>query len=158
MTGTNFSSWYRADEGTLYGEVTASNAADSGAQIRRIAELNDGTASNRILFGPAATVNGLRVQYTIGGSNINGTNGQAVESIFPNAKIAVVYKSADYAFSPNGQTPTTSSDSRVALFNKLSIGNAHSDVALGSLNGTIKKLAYYPKRLTNAELQGLTTP
>jgi hypothetical protein len=25
------------------------------------------------------------------------------------------------------------------------------------LSGTIKKLAYYPKRLTNAELQGLTT-
>jgi hypothetical protein len=37
---------------------------------------------------------------------------------------------------------------------KLVIGNL-SDAAL-PLNGTIKKISYYPKRLSNTELQALT--
>jgi hypothetical protein len=40
------------------------------------------------------------------------------------------------------------------VVDKLRIG---AQSAQAPLNGTIKKLAYYPKRLTNAELQGLTT-
>jgi hypothetical protein len=38
--------------------------------------------------------------------------------------------------------------------NELAIGNYSG---ANRLNGSIKKLAFYPKRLTNAELQGVTT-
>jgi hypothetical protein len=110
------------------------------------------------MFGRASDVNsGLRVIYTVSGTNVNGTNGQFVSSVFPSAKVSVAYKAADYAFSPNGATSTTSTAANVPVVNTLSIGGDSSNNALSSANGTIKKIAYYPMRLINAQLQALTS-
>jgi hypothetical protein len=50
----------------------------------------------------------------------------------------------------------TDTDCILPVVNQFAIGG-RLDSSIRYLNGTIKKLAYYPKRLTNAELQGLTT-
>lgn len=69
-------------------------------------------------------------------------------------KLAGAYAVNDYAATRNGASVSTSStgpgENNV---NRLVIGNVD---ALNPYNGTIKKIAYYPKRLTNAELQALT--
>ena len=158
MTGTNFSSWYNQSEGTIYAEGFLNNSAVTGAQIRRFVEINDASSSNKITFGRAADVNAaLRVIYTVSGVNLNGTNGQPVPNVFPSAKVAVAYKAADYAFSPNGAPVTTSTAANVPVVNRLDIGSDVSNAATGSANGTIKKIAYYPLRVTNAQLQALTS-
>ena len=157
MTGTNFSSWYNPTQGTIYAEGYLDKPATSGAQTRRLADINDGTSNNRILFGRAASATDLRVQYTVSNTNLNGTNGQTVISVFPSAKVAVAYQAANYAFSPNGDAVTTSTAASVPVVNRLSIGGDPSNAAVGSANGTIKKLAYYPLRCTNTQLQALTS-
>jgi len=157
MTGTNFSSWFNAVQGTIYAEGYLNNPAAAGAQTRRLADINDGSNNNRIGFGRAFTATDIRVQYTVSGTNINTTNGQTANSVFPSAKVAVAYKSADYAFSPNSVAATTSAAASVPVVNRLSIGNDFNTSANGSANGTIKKLAYYPLRCTNAQLQALTS-
>jgi hypothetical protein len=158
MTGTNFSSWFNQGEGNLYAEGLLNNPAVTGAQTRRFVEMSDGTNNNKITFGRAADVNSaVRVIYTVSGVNINGTNGQPVVDIFPSAKVAVAYEAANYAFSPNGIPVTTSTAASVPVMNTLYIGNDSTISAAGSANGTIKKIAYYPLRVTDAQLQGLTS-
>jgi hypothetical protein len=157
MTGTNFSSWYNQGEGTIYAEGFLNNPAVTGGQIRRLADINDGSNNNRISFGHSASSAVLRTQYVVSGVSLNGTNGQTVSSVFPSAKVAVAYKDADYAFSPNGATPTTSTAASVPVVNRLSIGNDFDGSATGAANGTIKRIAFYPLRLSNTQLQGLTS-
>jgi hypothetical protein len=157
MTGTNFSSWFNAVQGTIYGEGYLNNPAVTGAQSRRLADINDGANNNKIALGRGANGTEVRVTYTVSGTNLNGTNGQSVDGVFPSAKVAVAYKAADYAFSPNGAAATTSTAASVPVVNRLSIGGDGTNVATGAANGTIKKIAYYPLRLTNAQLQTLTS-
>jgi hypothetical protein len=158
MTGTNFSSWYNQGEGTIYAEGFLNNPAITGAQIRRLFEIDDGSNNNRITFGRAVDAGGtLRVIYTVSGTNVNGTNGQTVSNVFPSAKVAAAYEAADYAFSPNGAPVTTSTAANVPVVNRLDIGSNFDNTATTSANGTIRKIAYYPIRCTNAQLQGLTS-
>jgi hypothetical protein len=158
MTGANFSSWFNQGEGTMYAEGLLNNIAVTGAQIRRLVEIDDGSNNNRITFGRAVDAGGtLRVLYTVSGVNINGVNGQTASNIFPSAKVAVAYEAADYAFSPNGALVTTSTAANVPVVNRLDIGSNFDNSASTSANGTIKKIAYYPLRVTNAQLQGLTS-
>jgi hypothetical protein len=147
MTGTNFSSWYRADEGTLYGELNNISYTEGGG---RWISINDGTASNRILQAyraSASTIGFIMANNGTGTLNISTT-----ASATP--KIAFAVKNNDAAISVNGAAPLTDTSCTVPIVNRLQLGTAE----IGS-GGTcnIKKFAYYPLRLSNAELQGLTT-
>jgi hypothetical protein len=157
MTGTNFSSWFNQDQGTIYAEGFLNNPAVTGIGIRRFVEINDGSNNNRIFFGRATTASDLRVIYAVSGVNINTVNGQIASGVFPSAKVAVAYEAADYAFSPNGASVTTSTAANVPIVNRLDIGSNFDNSATTSANGTIRKIAYYPLRVTNAQLQALTS-
>jgi hypothetical protein len=149
MTGTNFSSWYRDDEGTLYGDAVFVNT-DSG---RLIACLQNTTANtDRITIGNGSSTgfNGA----VVAGSVVQASINSGTKAL--NGKIAIVYKTNDFAISGNGGSVGTDTAGTLPAIVQLSIGVR--DVTTASyINGTIKKLTYYPKRLTNEELQGLTT-
>jgi hypothetical protein len=147
MTGTNFSSWYRADEGTLYAEFQARLGISQGGGIlgtslgirarknssnNYTAVLRDGNARD-VSVTPSPAL----------------TEGQSI-------KMAVAYKTNDCAVSGGGQTVATQSTFITPVISSLEIGSSTS-AGESAVNNPIKKLAYYPKRLTNAELQGLTT-
>lgn len=154
MTGTNFSSWYRADEGTLYSEETL-YAKISGAYPAH-ASIDDGSsANNRIAFlhnGGVAAFNPY-MDVTVNSSSQAGmpSAGFASPTIGTPYKQALVYKVNDFAYCYNGGTVYTDTLGTLPVPDRFSI--TKSSIA----PVTIKKLAYYPKRLTNAELQGLTT-
>jgi hypothetical protein len=154
ISGSNFSAWYRQDEGTVFGEALIANAAASGAQIRRIADLNDGTANNRISFGHSAAQNTLRVLYRESSTDLNGTNGQTTSNVFPLAKVAIAIKASDYAYSANGLTPVTSSGANIPVVDRLTIGGGSG--TSNEANGTIRRLTYWPTRLSNSTLQAVT--
>ena len=142
MTGTNFSSWYRADEGTLYGEFNGIPELTSAQQAFKVW---DGANNNRTqisLVGSSAffvrMVNGGALQANLGGTPTANTA----------YKIAGAYKTNDTAVSISGASALTDTSCILPVVNQ---------AVISSNIGTIKKLAYYPARLTNSELQGLTT-
>jgi hypothetical protein len=142
MTGANFSSWFRADEGTLYGEaVTRTNVTIFTAW--------DGTQNNRVAIASRA-------------SGINGSSGfviynNTVQTAFTfthanNNKVALAYANNDVATTLNGAAVQSDTSASIPSTNQAVIG---FDGA-ARVTGWIRKLAYYPKRLANAELQALT--
>ncbi len=150
MTGTNFSSWYRADEGSVYAESFIPTNVD-GAFGNYYCAISDGTISNNILM---AEVDGTVGQVVVNGSvQFNQKVGSEPTAF---TKMALAYKTNDFIFCVNSTLSAAGTSGRLPVVDRLFIGTRF-DVGITSTNGTIKKLAYYAKKLTNAELQGLTT-
>lgn len=144
MTGTNFSSWYRQDEGTVYLENSREYVGTSIGYA-----ITDGTLTHltQLLLNPLDT----RFTVTVRGENIinlieSSTYPQVLRSAF-------AVKSGDFARALNNQPLSTSALIAAPVASRMDIGNR---LGLFQLNGHIKKLSYYPKRLTNTELQALT--
>jgi hypothetical protein len=152
MTGTNFSSWYNTSEGTIYGEGFSS----SNAPNIQIASIDDATSNNRIdIRYNGSTLNSSRIVMLVNGTTtVNLT--PVGTSLSLNRKISFAMKVNDVAASANASSVFTGTTTAMPIVSRLLIGFATYGTD-SNLNGTIKKLAYYPRRLTNAELQGLTT-
>ncbi len=150
MTGTNFSSWYRADEGTVYFE--SQTAQGNAATIYSFFGSN---TNNRITTNYLSS---LRIESS---TRINGVfEGNAVTAsgtapLNTFGKGASAYKVNDFGFSWNGATTLTDTSTTLPEVILLSIGGVNA-LSGNFLNGTIKRLTYYPARLTNAQLQAIT--
>ena len=137
------SQWFNTKEGTLYGEY--STYSNSG----RVFNIDNGTANQIALrltesYGLFVR-NNNNAEALISGSNAsNGTT----------YKLAGAYKQNDFAHSLNGSLSIDTSGV-VPTVNTAYFGG-YSGGAGAELNGHIKKLSYYPKRLSNSELQALT--
>jgi hypothetical protein len=145
MTSSNFSSWFSNAEGTLYTEINPrALAVSSGVQV------NDNSTSNRIRLATTS----ISDQGTV---TTSGTAQATLDGGTPaantNMKLAMSYKFNDFALSLNGGTVATDTSGTVPVVNQLQIGA--ETTAVGNLN--IKKIAYYPKALSDAEKQALTT-
>jgi hypothetical protein len=156
ITGSAFSSWYRQDEGVLYADGLSSQPNNVPAFIANgIAALNDNSTNNRV---------DLRLQS--GGSSFVSfvTSGGAGQATLVNTGTYapfVFYRSAiGYAvdnFARNVNSGSIASDTSGLVpvgVNRLWIGAI--DAGTSPLNGTIKRLTYWPQRLSNASLQQIT--
>jgi hypothetical protein len=147
MTGANFSSWYRADEGTIYGELVKP-VLSSG----RLFEISDNTTSNRtFIYGSTNLLFDVRV---------NGTDqaalnlGAVTTGIF--TKAIGAYKVNDFIGAKDGILSAADTSGIINTnLTRMFIGSGSGNV--GFLNGHICKISYYPLRLTNAQLQALTS-
>jgi hypothetical protein len=145
MTGANFTSWYRADEGTLYADINPrALATTSGISI------NDNTVSNRIRLTTATVTNQAAV--TTDGVAQAALNG-GTPVVDTNMRLTLGYKTNDFGLSLNGGTVATDTLGTLPVVNQLQIGA--ESTGRGSL--TVKKVAYYPAKLTSAQLQAITT-
>jgi hypothetical protein len=141
MTGTNFSSWYNASEGTLYyeGMVQVNN---DGIVYTGIGDTFDNTA----YFVRTAPNQTWAVR--------SGASAQAaVDVVFtPTVKVN------DFAFCVNGGTVATDVSGAVpASAVRLGIGNAPWTASGGNARQQwIRSIRYYPVRLPNSTLQALT--
>jgi hypothetical protein len=148
MTGANFSSWYRQDEGTLYGDFVCNGLLAAGNAIFFV---SDGTNNNRIgLYASTTSIAGGFVN----AANTTQANMTATLAQSSPGKAVIGYKVNDFAFSLNGATPVADTAGQLPIVNTAGIGSISG--ASIPLNGTIKKIAYYPLRLTNAEIVALT--
>jgi hypothetical protein len=147
MTGANFSSWFSNAEGTLYGEAL-SQAPVVNQQF--MFDISDNTISNTLTL--------IYRESQIAISVVNGVSQASLAATAitqgSNIKIGYAYKENDFAASRNGGTVATDTAGRLPICNTAFIGKAATTAA--NFNGSIKKLAFYPKRLANAELQALT--
>lgn len=93
-------------------------------------------------------------------NNWNGTvitNGLLINENGVSEKIAAVYKDNDSAMSANGSSVVSDTDgSHYKDMKTLYIGQTPYPGTNRYLGNCIKKLAYYPQRLTNEQLQNLT--
>lgn len=150
MTGANFSSWYRQDEGSFVVESSAIGLYAAGAQY--------------IVSAGTSAANEIRIRYVNANvaPQIHDASGQTFSTLMTAAantvyKVSLGYKSNDTAASINATTTVT--DTSVALpflANSLSLGSQQTGNGF-HLNGHIRSLSYYPKRCSNAELQALST-
>jgi hypothetical protein len=149
MTGNNFLSWYRQDQGTLYVE-----AAQAKGGSPSLFAVDDTTASNRIIaFCPSQTSAGYRVVSS--GTNQANINVGSI-ALQANFKLAFGYEVNNFAGSLNGSAVVA--DTSGVVPSNISAARIGTNVAsVNALNGTIKKLSYYPARLTDTQLQALTS-
>ena len=159
MTGTNFSSWYNQSQGTMYASGPFVTPTTVNSAFFALGSGIDNTANTYFLVG-AASGTGTRVRllgYDAAETDVidiypatTFTNNQFVQAAF-------AYAPNDYALSLNGAAPSFDVVGHVpAPFDRLVIGAGLSTSAY-QRNSTIKRLAYYPMRLSNTELQGLTS-
>lgn len=149
MTGTNFSSWYRADEGSL---VLSYNTGPVAKDSRQVAISADGGTSNLIQFGISSSGVVFSEGYTNGSAQFGATQSAGVANTVMNA--AIGYATNNTSVTYYGAAPVVDT-SCIPPFgaNRLDIGNRGGS---SPTNSCIKRIAYYPKRLTDAQLQQLT--
>jgi hypothetical protein len=152
MTGTNFSGWFNATEGTVV--AIGQMLSVSGPTSRSIFDITDGSTVNRIngrlltaSIGDQATIrSGGTTQFQA--ASINNTT-TAIKNF------VVAYKTSDFAVTSNGSVPVTQASGAIAVgVNQMQLGNAVNSVE--ALCGTIRRIAYYPVRVTDAQLRALT--
>jgi hypothetical protein len=152
MTGANFSSWYRADEGTVYADYLA---VFQTVAYKTLLQLTDG--SNNYIqirsYSVSSTTMGANNQIISSNTTVADLNSGSVSSPF-SLKTSISYARNDFASVVNGGTVSTDT-SGATPFGVSSLNIEGGTFKNGST--TIKKFAYYPKRLTNQELVGLTT-
>lgn len=148
MTGANFSSWYRQDEGTLFAEY----AERAFGATHQVLYASSAVSSERTAININSS-NVLDVQVVSGGSDTFSGNTPTLTA--QDYKVAFAYKANDAGVSANGSEVTT--DNSVVLPVNVSQMNIGATIA-GSqlLNSHIRSFSYYPKRLSNGQLQALT--
>ncbi len=152
MTGTNFSEWYDAGEGTLYGEAIASANFTSASVI---AEVGDGTLNNRTNIVRAGSANQSVSTTVVSGTVQASITTQPAFVPGTSSKTSIALKLNDFAASSDGGAVGTDTSGLIPVVDRIQIGATTTSIA--RWNGTIKKIAYYPERLSNAQLQALTS-
>jgi len=145
ITGTDFSGFWNASEGSVAVEYDMATTTLGSAIQRPLTVWNSGYTSGIVLDNRSA---GTTLEL--------GTNaGIDFGSVVSPSSIAFCYKNNDFAASRNGAAVlsdlTGTVPSSLVLMN---IGNNNSSLFH---NGHISRLRYYNKRLTNSQLQGLST-
>jgi hypothetical protein len=147
MTGTNFSSWWNPSEGSQYAEFSVLHA--SGADGRTKGIFGGGA---RLMY-----LNGTNAFGIFNSINVVQAGTAALAGVF--YKGATAYSSAGMAVSFGGgffaANTIANSLGSISATSLVNIGFDGGSAA--GLNGTIKKLAYYPRRLSNTELQIITS-
>ena len=147
MTGSNFSSWYNASEGTFVSEAGYMSIAAANYVA---ASVSDGTTQNQIRV---YQVNGVGAGYvkTLNVDQAIMTKSGITANTF--IKQAIAYKQDSFAYDHAGGTIVTDTSGTIPTVTRLDIGGLAGNP---SLNGWIKKLNYYPQRLINNEVQSFS--
>ena len=143
------SPWYNATEGTLFAEYSF-YGADPFFNNTPVM-INDGTENNYIaIFGYSSAYGWVQASGAASaGLTVGGTT--AINTTY---KAAVAYKTDDFAFSLSGISPATDSSGSVPTVTSMLLGRRVASSA--PLQGHLRRIAYYPRRLLAAELQSLT--
>jgi len=158
ITGTNFSSWYNPTEGSVYCRYNRIGIQSASTTVPTPWGVSDGTFSNCMsLIGGYLIPSNRRFDIINSGSATAQLDFTGTETAQTFNKVCVTYKLNDIAGSYNAQTVLTDTSSNIPSVNQLCIGRSDPATLVDYLNGNISRLTYYPKRLTNAQLQVLTS-
>ena len=154
IQGTAFNNFYDIDSGTFVTKFSI--LGNSANTFPGIFYVDDGTTANT--FG--AYFNDAGDDYIKFESYVNSVAQHGADLIAQAAvlntayTIAAAYATNDVAGSGNGGTVATDTINTRPVVNRLVIGQLRGSVYY--LNGHIRRLVYYPDRLSNLQLQALT--
>jgi hypothetical protein len=135
-------------EGTIYAEVDIS-AFVTG---KRLVELSNGSAANRMVI----SVQGSLIQFLV--QNASSTQATIDSATLSSGtfKVAAAYASNDFVFYVNGVKAGEDFIGTVPALNQINIGSTWNSIL--QFNDRLRTpVALYTTRLTNAQLQALTT-
>ena len=153
MTGTNFSNWYNPVEGTLYAEsstLSTLTGAQSVALFKypRLWQIESSSADSAVYWY------GTQVELYVGGTYNNiGTVPLTIN------KLAVALSSIvdQSATSLNGAAAVIRSGALGGSATLIGLGNDGAGGAGSILNGHLSRIIYYNRRLSNTQIQQLTS-
>ena len=150
MTGTNFSDWFNASEGTFVFNASTVNFTNSDILL----DATDGTTSNRIQMYVAG-VTGAATTFMATGGATQAQFSAGTVTANTTFTFASGYKVNAIAASLNAATPATDTSATMPSgINTATLGCRFNGV--NQLNGYLKKVSYYPQRLANAEIQAFS--
>ena len=138
---------YNDQAGTVIVEVGNHAGATAGSQY--VVSLDNSSSAERMQVN---RFNGNYILDVVDNSvsQVSASIGAGVDG----SKVSFAYALNNFVATENGDTPVTDTTATVPTPSKLSIGIAYNSTA--QLNGHIKSIQYYPRRLTNTQLQELT--
>jgi hypothetical protein len=150
ITGTNFSSWYRQDEGTLFADYTTQST--NGFCF----DATGSATSDRIYLRYLAIQHQLYViDNGVTQASIYDTTAASSQSARVSAGMAA-NSFATYANGGGSRSNSLAQDASGTMptLEKISIGTAFNNG--NPMNGTLRRLAYFPQRLPDPALQAIT--
>jgi hypothetical protein len=147
ITGSAFSSWYSQDEGTMFADVTVLSTAKNNQVI----SIDDGTSGNRIELRVLAVATTMRHDMAAGGVTQN--TGSITVGTDLRRVAALGYRSGDTRLQ-SGSIGNTFTGATVPTVTQIQLNKA--TFANGEINGTIRRLTFWPQRLANSTLQTLS--
>lgn len=150
ITGENFSSWYRQDEGSLYIDSDKGNLGTSFAGYVSFHTEDFSNSEYYWLLHNSSN----EFQFLVAPGVASLVDG--IDTSLGSQKACVSWADDDFSMSVNGNTIQSDTDGPAKKnLAGLRIGfSPYSDSHY--LNSHIKKISYYPQRLTNEQLQQLT--
>jgi hypothetical protein len=155
VTGTNFSSWYRQDEGTVFVDGSSQNtlAAAGGFLV-----INDPVGGNRV------DIRQFRTQPIIQGGG-SGSTVWTTPGTFPAISANAFYRQAvaysatadSHADAISGVVETSTTSLEKIVANRLALFMRDAQTApTGGTGGIIRRITYWPRRFDNSTLQSIT--
>ncbi len=149
ITGTNFSSWYRQDEGTVFADV---NSAPVNNVAQLAYDISEGVGNERMfqrrsgsgMVSTAVIDNGV-TQADIGGVAISAS---------ARYRSGFAYKLNDIELVVNGGGSVTDTSATLPTLDRIHIGQNYASGQ--SCNGALRRLTFWPARLPNSTIQALT--
>ena len=149
IVAPNFAPWYNQNEGTLVAEFSSlmPTAASQFAWT-----ISNGTSDERwCLFMASSTLRHFMADGGTTQASIDAGT-YAANTVF---KSAMAIKANSVQAAINGVLGTEDTAATLPTVDRLFLGAAHSG-ATNFLSGHIRRISYYPSRLSNAQLQALS--
>jgi hypothetical protein len=117
-------------------------------------DINDNSTNNRLVFRAFTTGSSDQLTARSGGSTSAAISSATTPSL-SNRKSAMSYRVDDFAITSAGSSPNTDTSGAIPVLNsQMLIGSAQSSSEF--LGGTIRRLTYWPQRLSSSTLQTIT--
>ena len=165
IKGTNFTDFYNQTEGTIFSNLvplsdSVGNNSGTGSVYWSI-NANSGFGDGIYLSNGTGSTTANLSGYVSSNSQLSGVNSSTISNGV-DVKLAHAFKQNDFIGATDGTLTSADTSGNLATNVRLVIGNnawGGTDIMSNSLNAAnahVKRFSYYPKRLPNAQLQGLT--
>ena len=147
MQSNNFLNWYRQEEGTFLCNYVLGDDNTSVGVLRVTDAVNNEISmrysSSQYTQATITTSGAIQANLALSGFSTKGSYNRAIS-----------YSNNYFQQSINGELPSAADTScTIPTVSQLIIGREDN---INFLNGHIKRIAYYPKRVTDQQLQALT--
>jgi hypothetical protein len=149
------SPWYNPSEGTIFAQSIVSSI-NAGNTNTGVTSFDDNTANNRIQLRHTSPSNNL-TEVVVTSGVVQTTGVASLSNTWPFGvmrKAVFAFKANDFRGAISGTLTAADPTGTIPTVTQLQLGNG---LAITALSGYLQRITYYPRRLTDAELQTLTT-